>query len=176
MEKKILFLGSGRCYAGLGQKVCRRGRYAQHRQANEAGDIFPIGNSIPASDCRSLDCHRQRCRIRTNGVPSLMVKHLGEDLDHWHTSFDRNEVLCETMWDVGKRLGKKVALINWPVTFPMGAISEEDGCQLAGSLNPPFRYFFMPLWDVASSACFSNQKLRCQPDPRPGGPARSPTR
>ena len=41
----------------------------------------------------------------------------------------------------------------------MGAISEEDGCQLAGSLNPPFRYFFMPLWDVASSACFSNQKL-----------------
>lgn len=54
-----------------------------------------------------------------------MVKHLGEDLDHWHTSFDRNEVLCETMWDVGKRLGKKVALINWPVTFPMGAISEK---------------------------------------------------
>ena len=101
----------------------------------------------------------------TNGVPSLMVKHPGEELDHWHTSFDRNEVLCETLWDVAIKMGKKVALINWPVTFPMGMIKEEDGCQLAGSLNPPFRYFFMPLWDVASSACFSNKLLHCNQIP-----------
>ncbi|MEI3525347.1 MAG: hypothetical protein V8Q27_03835 [Eubacteriales bacterium] len=62
-------------------------------------------------------------------------------------------------------MGKKVALINWPETFPMGAIDEKDGCQLAGSLNPPFRYFFMPLWDVASSACFSNKLLHCNQIP-----------
>lgn len=77
MEKKILFLGLDAAMPTC-QKVCRRGRYAQHRQANEAGDIFPIGNSIPASDCRSLDCHRQRCRIRhQRSAPAWMVKHLG---------------------------------------------------------------------------------------------------
>ena len=48
----------------------------------------------------------------SSGVPSLMVKHPGEDLDYWHTSFDRNEVLSETLWDVAVKEGKKVAMIN----------------------------------------------------------------
>jgi len=47
----------------------------------------------------------------------------------------------------------------------MGAITEEDGVQLAGALNPPFRYFYMPLWDVASSSVFSDRLLRCNEIP-----------
>ena len=42
---------------------------------------------------------------------------------HWHTSFDRNEVLCESLWDVAIKMGKKVALINWgsePFTIENG--------------------------------------------------------
>lgn len=165
MEKKILFLGLDAAMPDLVKKFVAEGAMPNTAKLMKQGIFSRLETVFPPLTAAAWTAIVSGAGSGTNGVPSLMVKHLGEDLDHWHTSFDRNEVLCETMWDVGKRLGKKVALINWPVTFPMGAISEEDGCQLAGSLNPPFRYFFMPLWDVASSACFSNQKLRCNQIP-----------
>jgi hypothetical protein len=52
--------------------------------------------------------------------------------------------------------------MNWPVTFPLKI---DNGIQLAASLNPPFRYFYMPLWDIASSAVFSTRKERCNQVP-----------
>ena len=152
MEKKILFLGLDAAMPDLVKKFVAEGAMPNTAKLMKQGIFSRLETVFPPLTAAAWTAIVSGAGSGTNGVPSLMVKHLGEDLDHWHTSFDRNEVLCETMWDVGKRLGKKVALINWPVTFPMGAISEEDGCQLAGSLNPPFRYFFMPLWDVASSA------------------------
>ena len=101
----------------------------------------------------------------TAGIPSLMVKLPGEELDHWHTSFDRGMLLAETLWEVGEKHGKKVALINWPVTFPLGAVERSGSIQVAASLNPPFRYFYMPLWDIASSAVFSTKRLACNQIP-----------
>ena len=165
MDKKILFLGLDAAMPDLMKKFAEEGFMPNTAKLMEKGVFSRLETVFPPLTAAAWTAIVSGSGSGTNGVPSLMVKHAGEDLDHWHTSFDRNEVLCETLWDVAKRMGKKVALINWPVTFPMGAISEEDGCQLAGSLNPPFRYFFMPLWDVASSACFSNQKLRCNQIP-----------
>lgn len=165
MDKKILFLGLDAAMPDLVKKFVDEGAMPNTAKLMEKGVFSRLETVFPPLTAAAWTAIVSGAGSGTNGVPSLMVKHLGEDLDHWHTSFDRNEVLCETLWDVAKRMGKKVALINWPVTFPMGAISEEDGVQLAGSLNPPFRYFFMPLWDVASSACFSNQKLRCNQIP-----------
>lgn len=165
MDKKILFLGLDAAMPDLIKKFAEEGSMPNTAKLMEKGVFSRLETVFPPLTAAAWTAIVSGAGSGTNGVPSLMVKHLGEDLDHWHTSFDRNEVLCETLWDVAKRMKKKVALINWPVTFPMGAISEEDGVQLAGSLNPPFRYFFMPLWDVASSACFSNQKLRCNQIP-----------
>jgi len=65
---------------------------------------------------------------------------------------------AETLWEAGSRVGKKTLLVNWPVTWPLGI---SNGIQLAASLNPPFRYFYMPLWDIASSAVFSTRQERC---------------
>lgn len=165
MDKKILFLGLDAAMPDLMKKFMAEGVMPNASRLMEKGIFSRLETVFPPLTAAAWTAIVSGAGSGTNGVPSLMVKHAGEDLDHWHTSFDRNEVLCETLWDVAKRMGKKVALINWPVTFPLGAITEDDGCQLAGSLNPPFRYFFMPLWDVASSACFSNQKLRCNQIP-----------
>ncbi|MEA4893643.1 MAG: alkaline phosphatase family protein [Oscillospiraceae bacterium] len=165
MDKKILFLGLDAAMPDLMKKFAAEGSMPNTAKLMEKGVFSRLETVFPPLTAAAWTAIVSGSGSGTNGVPSLMVKHKGEELDHWHTSFDRGEVLCETLWDVAKRMGKKVALINWPVTFPMGAISEEDGCQLAGSLNPPFRYFYMPLWDVASSACFSNQKLRCNQIP-----------
>jgi len=98
----------------------------------------------------------------TAGIPSLMVHIPGEPLDKWHTSFSREMLKAETLWEAGARAGKKALLVNWPVTWPLGAV---NGIQLAASLNPPFRYFYMPLWDVASSAVFSSRTERCNQVP-----------
>lgn len=165
MDKKVLFLGLDAAMPDLVKKFVAEGVMPNTAKLMNQGIFSRLETVFPPLTAAAWTAIVSGAGSGTNGVPSLMVKHAGEELDHWHTSFDRNEVLCETLWDVAKRMDKKVALINWPVTFPLGAISEEDGVQLAGALNPPFRYFFMPLWDVASSACFSNQKLRCNQIP-----------
>ena len=165
MDEKILFLGLDAAMPDLVKKFVAEGVMPNTARLMEQGVFSRLETVFPPLTAAAWTAIVSGAGSGTNGVPSLMVKHPGEELDHWHTSFDRNEVLCETMWDVGRRMGKKTALINWPVTFPMGMISEEDGCQLAGSLNPPFRYFYMPLWDVASSACFSNKLLHCNQIP-----------
>lgn len=100
----------------------------------------------------------------TCGIPSLMVRQPGEELDSWQTSFDKRLLLAETLWESENKVGRRVALVNWPVTWPM-SLPEEHGIQIAASLNPPFRYFYMPLWDVAASAVFSPQKLPCDQVP-----------
>lgn len=165
MNKKVLFLGLDAAMPDLVKKFVSEGVMPNTAKLMNQGVFSRLETVFPPLTAAAWTAIVSGAGSGTNGVPSLMVKHAGEELDHWHTSFDRGEVLCETLWDVAKRMDKKVALINWPVTFPLGAISEEDGVQLAGALNPPFRYFFMPLWDVASSACFSNQKLRCNQIP-----------
>jgi predicted AlkP superfamily phosphohydrolase/phosphomutase len=94
----------------------------------------------------------------TAGIPSLMVHLPGESLDKWHTSFDRRMLKAETLWETGARVNKRTLLVNWPVTWPLGI---ENGVQIGASLNPPFRYFYMPLWDIAGSSLFATESYRC---------------
>lgn len=164
-NKKILFLGLDAAMPDMIKKFVAEGHMPNTARLIERGVFSRLETVFPPLTAAAWTAIVSGAGAGTNGVPSLMVKHAGEELDHWHTSFDRNEVLCETLWDVAKRQGKKTALINWPVTFPLGAITEEDGVQLAGALNPPFRYFYMPLWDVASSAVYSDRLLKCNQIP-----------
>ena len=164
-EKKIIFLGLDAAMPDLLKKFVAEGNMPNTEMLMNQGVFSRLETVFPPLTAAGWTAIVSGAGAGTAGVPSLMVKHVGEELDHWHTSFDRNEVLCETLWDVAKKMGKKTALINWPVTFPLGAISEEEGVQLAGALNPPFRYFYMPLWDVASSAVFSDSLLKCNQIP-----------
>ena len=98
----------------------------------------------------------------TAAIPSLMVHLPGEPLDKWHTSFDRRMLKAETLWEAGARGGKRTLLMNWPVTWPLGV---ENGVQIGAALNPPFRYFYMPLWDIASSSLYATERHRCNQVP-----------
>lgn len=164
-KKKLLFLGLDAAMPDLVKKFVEEGNMPNTAKLMEQGIFSRLETVFPPLTAAAWTAIVSGAGAGTNGVPSLMVKHAGEELNHWHTSFDRNEVLCETLWDVGNRSGLKSALINWPVTFPLGGIEESQGVQVAGSLNPPFRYFYMPLWDVASSAVFSNKLLNCNQIP-----------
>lgn len=164
-KKKALFLGLDAAMPDLVKKFVAEGNMPNTEKLISQGVYSRIETVFPTLTAAAWTGIVSGAGSGSNGVPSLMVKHPGEELDHWHTSFDRREVLTETLWEVGAREGLKSALINWPVTFPLGGLDEKDGVQLAGALNPPFRYFYMPLWDVASSAVFSNQQLRCNQIP-----------
>lgn len=163
--KKVLFLGLDAALPDLVQKFSDEGNLPNMKRLMDRGVFSRLETVFPPLTAAAWTAIVSGAGAGTNGVPSLMVKHEGEELDHWHTSFDRREVLCETLWDVGNRSGLKSALINWPVTFPLGGIEEGQGVQLAGALNPPFRYFYMPLWDVASSAVWSDKLLNCNQIP-----------
>lgn len=163
--KKVLFLGLDAAMPDLMKKFVQEGNMPNTAKLMDQGVFSRLETVFPPLTAAAWTAIVSGAGSGTNGVPSLMVKHPGEDLDYWHTSFDRNEVLCETLWEVGSRSGLKSALINWPVTFPLGGLDENHGVQVAGSLNPPFRYFYMPLWDVASSAIFSDKLLRCNQIP-----------
>lgn len=165
MDKKILFLGIDAAMPDLIKKFVAEGNMPNMEKLMNQGVFSRLETIFPPLTAAAWTAIVSGSGAGTNGVPSLMVKHEGEELSDWHTSFDRREVLCETLWHVAKKMGKKTALINWPVTFPLGDIEEGDGVQLAGALNPPFRYFYMPLWDVASSAVFSDRLLYCNQIP-----------
>ena len=112
MDKKILFLGLDAAMPDLVKKFVAEGVMPNTAKLMNQGVFSRLETVFPPLTAAAWTAIVSGAGSGTNGVPSLMVKHPGEDLDHWHTSFDRREVLCETLWDVAKKMGKKVALIN----------------------------------------------------------------
>jgi predicted AlkP superfamily phosphohydrolase/phosphomutase len=164
-SKKVLFLGLDAAMPDLLKKFAAEGNMPNTKRLMDQGVFSRVETIFPPLTAAGWSAIVTGAGCGTAGIPSLMVKLPGEELDRWHTSFDRNMLLSETLWEVGEKAGKKVALINWPVTFPMGAIQESGSIQVGGALNPPFRYFYMPLWDVAGSAVFSTERLACNQTP-----------
>ena len=165
MKKKILFLGLDAAMPDLIKKFTAEGVMPNLKKLMEKGVFSRVETIFPPLTAAGWSAIVTGAGCGTAGIPSLMVKLPGEELDHWHTSFDRGILLAETLWEVGEKQGNKVALVNWPVTFPLGAIERSDSVQVGAALNPPFRYFYMPLWDVASSALFSTKRFACNQIP-----------
>lgn len=169
--KKILFLGLDAAMPDLLKKFAAEGNMPNFKKLMDKGVFSRVETVFPPLTAAGWSAIVTGCGCGTAGIPSLMVKLPGEDLDQWHTSFDRRMLLSQTLWEVGEKVGKKIALVNWPVTFPVEtktgecAIRSEHSCQVGAALNPPFRYFYMPLWDVASSSMFATEKYCCNQIP-----------
>jgi predicted AlkP superfamily phosphohydrolase/phosphomutase len=161
-EKKLLMLGLDAALPDLIQQFAREGSMPNTKRLMEGGFFSRMITTFPPLTAAAWGAITSGAGPGTAGIPSLMVHEPGEPLDKWHTSFDRRMLKSETLWEAGARVGKKTLLMNWPVTFPPEI---DNGIQLAASLNPPFRYFYMPLWDIASSAIFSSKKERCNQVP-----------
>jgi len=160
--KKLLMLGLDAALPDLIQRFAQEGSMPNARRLMEGGFFSRMITTFPPLTAAAWGAITSGAGPGTAGIPSLMVHEPGEPLDKWHTSFDRRMLKAETLWEAGARVGKKTLLMNWPVTFPLKI---DNGIQLAASLNPPFRYFYMPLWDIASSAIFSTGKERCNQVP-----------
>ncbi|MDL2229015.1 alkaline phosphatase family protein [Treponema sp. OttesenSCG-928-L16] len=164
-RKKILFLGLDAAMPDLLKKFSAEGVMPNFKKLMDSGIFSRVETVFPPLTAAGWSAIVTGAGCGTAGIPSLMVKLPGEELDHWHTSFDRNMLLAETLWEVGEREGLKTALINWPVTFPIGAVKDQYSTQIGAALNPPFRYFYMPLWDIASSALFATERFACNQIP-----------
>jgi predicted AlkP superfamily phosphohydrolase/phosphomutase len=161
-HKKLLMLGLDAALPDLIQRFVREGSMPNVSRLMGEGFFSRMITTFPPLTAAAWGAITSGAGPGTAGIPSLMVHEPGEPLDKWYTSFDRRMLKAETLWEAGARVGKKTLLMNWPVTFPLGI---DNGIQLAASLNPPFRYFYMPLWDIASSAVFSTKKERCNQVP-----------
>jgi predicted AlkP superfamily phosphohydrolase/phosphomutase len=102
MDKKILFLGLDAAMPDLVKKFVAEGVMPNTAKLMNQGVFSRLETVFPPLTAAAWTAIVSGAGSGTNGVPSLMVKHPGEELDHWHTSFDRREVLCETLWDVAK--------------------------------------------------------------------------
>jgi len=156
--KKLLMLGVDAALPDLIRRFADEGSMPNCRRLMEQGFFSRMITTFPPLTAAAWGAITSGAGPGTAGIPSLMVHEPGEPLDKWYTSFDRRMLRAETLWEAGAREGKRTVLMNWPVTFPLKI---ENGIQLAASLNPPFRYFYMPLWDIASSSIFSTRQERC---------------
>jgi len=151
-NQKLLVLGLDAALPHFIEKFTEEGSMPNTKKLIERGWFSPMMTTFPPLTAAAWCAITSGAGPGTAGIPSLMVHKPGEPLDKWHTSFSRLMLQAETLWEAAGKVGKKTVLVNWPVTFPLGAV---NGIQLAASLNPPFRYFYMPLWDVGPSAIFS---------------------
>ncbi len=159
---KLLVLGLDAALPDLLQRFSEEGVLRNLRSLMDRG-VFARGiTTFPPLTAAAWSAIVTGAATGTTGVPSLMVHFPGEPLDRWHTSFDRRVQLAETLWEAGLRAGKLPALVNWPVTWPLGL---ERGVQVAAALNPPFRFFYMPLFDIASSSLFATRRFACNQVP-----------
>ncbi|MDF2523134.1 MAG: hypothetical protein K0R31_775, partial [Clostridiales bacterium] len=94
--KKVLFLGLDAAMPDLVKKFVQEGNMPNTAKLMDQGVFSRLETVFPPLTAAAWTAIVSGAGSGTNGVPSLMVKHSGEELDHWHTSFDRNEVLCET--------------------------------------------------------------------------------
>jgi len=161
-NQKLLMLGLDAALPDLILKFAEEGSMPVTKKLIEKGWFSRMVTTFPPLTAAAWGAITTGAGPGTAAIPSLMVHKPGEPLDQWHTSFCRHILEAETLWEASAKIGKKTLLVNWPVTWPLGL---ENGIQLAASLNPPFRYFYMPLWDVASSAIFSTQVERCNQIP-----------
>ena len=173
-NQKLLMLGLDAALPDLITKFVEEGSMPVTKRLIEKGWFSRMITTFPPLTAAAWGAITTGAGPGTAAIPSLMVHKPGEPLDQWHTSFCRHILEAETLWEAAGKAGRKTLLVNWPVTWPLGV---DNGIQLAASLNPPFRYFYMPLWDVASSAIFSTAVERCnqvpgraiQVHPRPAG-------
>jgi predicted AlkP superfamily phosphohydrolase/phosphomutase len=161
--KKLLVLGLDAALPDLIEKFAEEGSIPNIKRLLDQGIFSRVKTVFPPLTAAAWAAIVTGAGPGTAGIPSLMVKLPGEELDDWHTSFDRRMLLAETLWESAAKKGLKTVLINWPVTWPEGAY--HDAIQVAASLNPPFRYFYMPIWDIASSSFFSTEKHFCNQIP-----------
>jgi predicted AlkP superfamily phosphohydrolase/phosphomutase len=160
--KKLLMLGLDAALPDLIARFTAEGSMPVTKKLIETGWFSRMMTTFPPLTAAAWGAITSGAGPGTAAVPSLMLPKPGEPLAKWHTSFRRHLLEAETLWEAAGRVGKKTLLVNWPVTWPLGV---DNGIQLAASLNPPFRYFYMPLWDIASSAIFSTGVERCNQIP-----------
>jgi len=160
---KLIVIGVDAALPDLIQQFSKEGVIPNIKSLLDKGIFSRVISTFPPLTATAWASIVTGAAAGTSGIPSLMVHFPGERLDKWHTSFDQRLLKAETLWEAGVRAGKKVALVNWPVTWPQKRVT--NTIQIGASLNPPFRFFYMPLWDIASSCLFSTKRYACNQVP-----------
>ena len=161
--------GAGCGVARAHPEIYGRGDDAGHQEVDGPGVVLPHDDHLPAADGGRVGRDHSGAGPGTAGIPSLMVHMPGEPLDKWHTSFCRNTLRAETLWEAGAKDGWKSLLINWPVTWPLGGGEGHPARRLAEPALPLFLHAALGHRLIVH---FFEQGGTLQPGARPRGEGR----
>lgn len=108
--RKVLFLGLDAALPDLITKFADEGNLPNIAKLMDKGIFSRIETVFPPLTAAAWSAIVAGAGAGTAGIPSLMVKLPNEELDHWHTSFDRDMLLAETLWEVGKNRARRLPL------------------------------------------------------------------
>ena len=83
--KKVLFLGLDAAMPDLLKKFAAEGNMPNFKKLMDQGVFSRIETVFPPLTAAGWSAIVTGCGCGTAGIPSLMVKLPGEDLDKWHT-------------------------------------------------------------------------------------------
>ncbi|MDA8216409.1 MAG: alkaline phosphatase family protein [Dehalococcoidales bacterium] len=85
----------------------------------------------------------------THGLTDFEGHTPGDPLWKTHQNFDSREIMAETIWEAGERVGKKSIVLNWPSSWPPRV---KDGYQIGGyGLNITDVRVGIPIEDVCGT-------------------------
>ena len=100
----------------------------------------------------------------THGITDFEMHTPGTPLDETHQGFISDEIMAETLWEAGERVGKRSIVMNWPTSWPPKV---KDGYQVAGyGLNITDWREGVPIGDVTSTLLAHDLLLSTEYYPR----------
>ncbi|MEH7384232.1 alkaline phosphatase family protein [Bacillus sp. JJ1521] len=160
---KLVVLGLDAAVPKLLKKFMSEGYLPNIRKLTENGVFTKHITTFPTLTAPAWAAISTGAAIGTAGIPSLTVKNVGEPLNTVRSCFDSRFQEAETLWESGAKKGKRTMLINWPVTWP--AERTEGVSQIVGSINPPFRFYYLPIFDLSPASVYSTKNLPCDQIP-----------
>ena len=166
-KQKLLMLGLDAALPSLILKFTEEGSMPVTKKLMDRGWFSPMMTTFPPLTAAAWGAITCGAGPGTAGIPSLMVHMPGEPLDKWHTSFCRNTLRAETLWEAAEKDGP-----------------EDAPRQLAGDLAPrggeeghPAVGFAEPAVPILLHAALGYRVLghllkpgrALQPGPRPRG-------
>lgn len=162
-SNKLVVLGLDAAVPKLIKKYMAEGHLPNLKKISEQGIYTKHLTTFPTLTAPAWAALSTGASIGTAGIPSLTVKLPGEPLNTVRSCFDSRFQEAETLWETASEKGKKSMLINWPVTWPPEGTEHVQ--QIAGSINPPFRFYYLPIFDISPASCYSTVQLPCDQIP-----------
>ncbi|MEW6228496.1 MAG: alkaline phosphatase family protein [Bacillota bacterium] len=151
LAKRLILIGLDAAVPKLVDEFSGQGRLPNLRLLRRRGAAARALYSIPGVTPVNWTTIATGSHPGTHGITDFSVRLAGEPLDESRNGFRADLIRSETLWEAGRRGGKRCATINYPGAWPL---SDESQIWVAGEGSPATGSRF----ELKSSSCFATAK------------------